>query len=759
MAESTKGGKQKKLKGNFVYGLDIGTRSIVGTVGYPEKDGFVVVSQKVKEHETRAMIDGQIHDIAAVGETIRYVTDELEKEVGEKLKSVCIAAAGRVLRTVNTHVDMEFDEEKTITREDIFALDSLGIEKSYENFVQENNTDLIFYCVGYTVMRYQLNHYPMMNLENHKARSISADLIATFLPDEVVDGLYKAVEMAGLEVANLTLEPIAAMEVAIPANYRMLNIALIDVGAGTSDISITRGGSIVAYGMLPIAGDMLTEEIAMHCLVDFATAEQIKRGIGETKEVQYKDIMGLDQKISRQEVLDTLSGSVQQLAQQAADKIRELNGDKPVSAVFVVGGGGKIAGYTDAVADALGIARERCALRGEEVMQKIRFLQKDVVKDSLLVTPVGICLNFYQQSNNFIFVTFNGSRIKLYDNSRLAVVDAAMGAGFSNEDLFPKRGDELLFTFNGKAKTVRGQLGESCRITVNGKNADINTPIHSNDVINVTPSTKGETGSMLLERLTDLKESIRIRVGNDRVSLPKFATVNGRLETAGYEIKAGDVVEILPYYTVQQIAEVMDVTPDEQTEIRINHEVSDLSGKVYDNFILEFGIKQDSLTDAQDEETETDGESWDTSGDAKAQIAAIRKRQSGQAEENEDKDGQTPDDKPEDTESQRVQTPDGGQAGAESQQERTPDDKPEDTESQQVQTPDGGPIELNVIINGRNYIFKGKSEYVYVDAFDYIDLDLSKPQGKFVETLLNGRKAQYMEKLNDGDVLSIGWKD
>ncbi len=234
MAESTKGGKQKKLKGNFVYGLDIGTRSIVGTVGYPEKDGFVVVSQKVKEHETRAMIDGQIHDIAAVGETIRYVTDELEKEVGEKLKSVCIAAAGRVLRTVNTHVDMEFDEEKTITREDIFALDSLGIEKSYENFVQENNTDLIFYCVGYTVMRYQLNHYPMMNLENHKARSISADLIATFLPDEVVDGLYKAVEMAGLEVANLTLEPIAAMEVAIPANYRMLNIALIDVGAGTS---------------------------------------------------------------------------------------------------------------------------------------------------------------------------------------------------------------------------------------------------------------------------------------------------------------------------------------------------------------------------------------------------------------------------------------------------------------------------------------------------------------------------------------------
>ena len=71
--------KQHKL----IYGLDIGTRSIVGTVGYMEKDHFVVVAQKVREHETRAMLDGQIHDIGAVGEVIRDVTDELEKELAE----------------------------------------------------------------------------------------------------------------------------------------------------------------------------------------------------------------------------------------------------------------------------------------------------------------------------------------------------------------------------------------------------------------------------------------------------------------------------------------------------------------------------------------------------------------------------------------------------------------------------------------------------------------------------------------------------
>lgn len=89
-------------------------------------------------------------------------------------------------------------------------------------------------------MRYYLNDYAINNLEGHKAERIGIDLLATFLPEEVVDGLYAAVDYAGLTVANLTLEPIAAMNVAIPEQYRLLNIALVDVGAGTSDICLTR---------------------------------------------------------------------------------------------------------------------------------------------------------------------------------------------------------------------------------------------------------------------------------------------------------------------------------------------------------------------------------------------------------------------------------------------------------------------------------------------------------------------------------------
>ena len=66
---------------NLVFGLDIGTRSIVGTVGYMDTDGFHVIAMEVKEHDTRAMIDGQVHDIVTVGEEIRLLKNVLRTEL------------------------------------------------------------------------------------------------------------------------------------------------------------------------------------------------------------------------------------------------------------------------------------------------------------------------------------------------------------------------------------------------------------------------------------------------------------------------------------------------------------------------------------------------------------------------------------------------------------------------------------------------------------------------------------------------------
>ncbi|MCM1104952.1 MAG: rod shape-determining protein [Clostridium sp.] len=592
-----------KYAGQTVFGLDIGTRSIVGTVGYRSGEQFIVIAQKSVEHETRSMLDGQIHDIAQVGATISLVREELQKSTGLTLTDVCIAAAGRVLRTERVRVGIDYEEEHDVTEEDIYGLEALGVEKAYRQFSETNETQLRFYCVGSTVIKYYLNDYPIGNLENHRARKIEVEMIATFLPDEVVDGLYKAVGIAGLQVVNLTLEPIAAIQVAIPQMYRMLNIALVDVGAGTSDISITKEGSIVAYGMIPVAGDSLTEVVAEHCLVDFNTAEQIKRGICEKESVTYRDIMGLEQSITRADALAVMQERIDTMAKLAADKIKELNGGKSVSAVFVVGGGGKILGYEEALAKELDIVKERVALRGEEVMQKIRFVQEDVKKDSLLVTPIGICLCFYEQGNHFIHVTFNHKRVKLYDNSHLAVVDAAMQADFPNADMFPKRGEELVFELDGKTRRIRGEAGEAAVIHVNGAPADITTPIHANDMIDVEPSTAGAPASCMIGKLPEYHATLRIRVNGKEIDLPKYAQVNGTLQSEYYEIGQDDVIEINNFYTVEQLKQFLEL--ENGTRLLVNHMPADERTRVYENFSVEWGEAASAVYAEEFEE-----ESW-----------------------------------------------------------------------------------------------------------------------------------------------------
>lgn len=696
-------GNELKPQGQLVFGLDIGTRSIVGTVGYREGDRFIVAAQVTKEHETRAMLDGQIHDIGQVGNTITQVKRTLEKKLSVKLTDVCIAAAGRVLLTFETSVTWEFEKERVVTPEEIVGLTSLGIEKAYEKLQETNDSDMKFYCVGNSVVRYYLNGYPIGNLENHKAKNIGADIIATFLPDDVVDGLYRAVELAGLNVVNMTLEPIAAMTVAIPQMYRMLNIALVDVGAGTSDICITKDGCIVAYGMIPCAGDSLTEVVARECLVDFETAEKIKRGGGKPgAEVKYKDIMGLQQSITRQRVLKMLSGQIDRMAKLVSDKIKELNGGKPVSAVFIVGGGGKITGYPEKLAEHLGIQKERVALRGEEVMQTITFQEK-IKKDSLLVTPVGICLNYYDQNNNFIYVTFNEEHIKLYDNSNLAIVDAAMQADFPNDKLFPKRGSEITYTLNGKKKICRGEFGEAAKILLNGEEADLYSAIHANDVITVEESTAGNPAAISLGQLPEFKSKIGIVVNGNKVTLPKYASVNGRLENEYYDIQNGDKIEMLDYYTVAQIREFMDVTLDMNMVVYVNNEPAGDDTKVYENFSIRMAIEEGSREEAVKQE---DGEF--------------------------------------------LQDEEFSQDGELSQDEESP--KGDVVSDQQA-------VSIGVLVNSKPILLQGKASYVFVDIFDYIDFDLSTVQGKTLITNVNGKKAEYMEPLYDGAVIEVYWEE
>lgn len=684
----------------LIFGLDIGTRSIVGTVGYKEKDKFNVVAMAVKYHETRSMIDGQIHDISKVSEDIVCVKNDLEEQLGgRKLNEVCIAAAGRVLKTAIGHGEYEFTENTLINQEYIHSIDLIGVEKAHEIIMEELSQDketTKYYCVGYTVIKYFLNDYEINNLEGHKGTKIAADVLATFLPEEVVSSLYSAVENAGLVVNNLTLEPIAAINVAIPENYRLLNIALVDVGAGTSDICITKDGSIIGYGMIPSAGDEMTECLIKKYLVDFNTAEKLKLVSPKKKSVTYKDIMGISHKITPDEILSSLESAKKNIAKKVAEKIIELNGGSSVSAVFIVGGGGKITGFSEMVASYLKLPKERVALRGQEVMNDINLLVDNIKKDSLFVTPIGICLNYFDQKNNFIFVNVNGERIKLYNNDKLTIFDAAVQFGFPKEDIFPKRGNDITFKINGKTRIVRGYNGEPAIIIQNDKEVGMNSLIEANDRIKITPSTKGASASIELGSLPEYSGTLSFNVNDSEIECPKFAMVNGKPESQMYKICEGDEVEMQAYYTLEQLLTFMDVNPD--ANFFINNKEASMEDKIYDNFVVYWVDKSVEINNTVKNVNQSE---------AKTEVALT-------TEENKDNS---------------------------------------------IDSVDTSDIAIGILVNKTPVTLIGKSSYKFVDIFDFYDFDLSVMRGKKLITKVNGRDAEFMETLQEGAIIDIYWEN
>lgn len=700
--------EQTRYPKHMVFGLDIGTRSIVGTVGYRENDhNFTVAAICVKEHDTRAMLDGQIHDIGKVSESIAYIKKELEKELNVTLTDVCIAAAGRVLKTITVRADYEFQTETFVTDVHIHSLDLLAVEKAYDNIREEmQHENIDFYCVAYTPVRYYLNDYPILKLEDHKANKISVELLATFLPEEVIDGLYSAVEKAGLQVANLTLEPIAAINVAIPEKFRMLNIALVDVGAGTSDISITKDGSIIAYGMIPYAGDELTEAIMQKYLVEFTVAEKIKLACLKKKTVSYKDIMGISHKTSTEEIKEALQETVTFITKNIADKIIELNGGKTVSAVFIVGGGGKIPGFVDTLAHNLGLLKERVALRGEEVLTDVHFLPEKIKKDPLLVTPIGICLNYYEQKNNFIFVNVNGERTKLYDNNKLTIVDAAIQFGFPNEKLFPRRGRAIQYTVNGQTRMIRGELGEAAIVKLNGKETGINTPIAQNDKIEIVESTTGKDAEIFISQIPEYQSTIEFMFNNKKIICPKFVVANHKLKSEYYRVNDGDSIEILNYYTLGQILEFMDLPY--QDDIKVNNVYASIDDKVYENF----SIAYESISEVSFREIHVASLETTTIDDGEQTSLNLENVNIGA--------------------------------------EKT---------TYNANTTQTTNKEIHILVNGQRITLKGKDKYIFVDILDYYAFDMTVARGTSLVLKINRQPAEFSSSIENEDVIDIYWEE
>lgn len=663
-------------KRNLIFALDIGTRTIIGIAGeYTDDEELIVKAHKIAEHKKRSMHDGQIHDIEGVSKDVKKIVDEIEGELGVKFDVVSIAAAGRALRTKKTSIEISFDDRTEINRSHVDNLELQAIKKAQDEINAEEELEGVsYYSVGYTISGYYLDEDRIDNLVGHKGQRIGCDVLATFLPRGVVESLYTVISRVGLEVGSMTLEPIAAMNVAIKKDLRLLNLALVDIGAGTSDIAITREGDIVAYGMTQTAGDEITDEISRQFLLDFNDAEALKISLNKEDEHRFKNILGMEFNLTTEEVVEKLKPVVETIANEIADKILEFNERAP-SAVFLVGGSSQFPGIAELIAERLEMPAERVVIRD---LTAIDFVKNLDIKTPDYITPVGIAIEGAEEKyKSFIRVKFNGSDFRMFNTDSVRVSDLLLMVGYDIKKLMPKLSDEFAFFIDGRKRYLDSN-GEGAKILVNGEESNIRKELKNDDIIEIIePET--------IVKKTHIAEVVDfdryVEHEGDFIQLVRGVTLNGKEAGPNDLLKPMDEIKLIEMRTVGDLREFLDVPFFKQAVVN-DEEVSDITllkseDKVY--FVEKAG---------------------------------------------EDKS----------------------------------DEKPVAHNTKDENKEQSGLKKIGLSVNGEFTVYEYEKEnFVFVDLFDHIDIDLTKPHGELV-LKINDEPADYMRALKEGDKIEIRWE-
>lgn len=525
------------MNGDKIFALDIGTRKIIGLVMEKNEQGYEVLDAEMIEHQTRAMLDGQIHDVEVVAQTILTIKKRLEDRLGFILESAAVAAAGRALKTAQGRAEKSNPYITEISPDEVRALEIAAVQQAQQVLARDqinNNLDSEYFCVGYSVIAAYLENQKIGSLIGQLGSNIAVEVIATFLPRVVVDSLFSALKHAGLEVYSMTLEPIAAISLAIPANMRLLNLALVDIGAGTSDIAIVKNGNIFAYAMVPFGGDELTEQLAGYFLMDFNSAETLKCQLSLQETLHFKDI--LDNQISMEcsEIKTILEPTIRELTKQISTNILELNG-KSTDAVLCVGGGSLTPDLTGLLAEALQVPRNRVGIRTRESSPQISGEFSCLIGPQA-VTPLGIAFHSFEKPPvPFIKVVVNGRELALWNIGEVDVADALLSSGISLNNIYGKPGMGKTLDINGYLQVFKGEMGTAPTIRVNAKEASLDTPVIDGDQIVFKKGEDGADACVKMENI-DSGGSGYVYVNGERLELTPVFLVNGQEWDADEEI-------------------------------------------------------------------------------------------------------------------------------------------------------------------------------------------------------------------------------
>lgn len=535
------------------------------------------------------MIDGQIHNILSVANVILEIKGILEEKHGP-LKRVSVAAAGRALKTSEGSMAIDISERSLIADEDVNRLELAAVQQAQQKLLSSDTVtkDDYYYCVGYSVLYYKLEGDEIGSLIDQAGRSASVDVIATFLPRVVVESLLSALKRAGLEMEALTLEPIAAINVLIPPSMRRLNVALVDIGAGTSDIAITDNNTVVAYGMVPLAGDEITEALSNHYLLDFQLAETAKRSITTEDTIVMTDILGFEDNVASSDVTAIIKPAVDRLAKSISDEIKRLNNGVSPKAVMVVGGGSLTPGLTKEISICLGLPENRVGIRGLDALSGIT-LEPGIASSPELVTPIGIAIAARRAPIHYMSVSVNDKVLRLFELKEMTVSDSLLAANIKARQLYGMPGLGMTITVNDNDIIIPGEHGTPSTILLNGVKASTKDCIKNGDTIDLLPGSDGTNAIATVRDLVEDMRAISAMLDGVAVQLEPLIHINGILKSIDTSIQDRDKITVSHTKTVAAVFEKAhrnDLLKDNLFTVSVNKRTVTLKKKNNEFFIM-----------------------------------------------------------------------------------------------------------------------------------------------------------------------------
>ena len=328
----------KKEDRNLIVGLDIGTSKVVTIVGEVSEDNKVEVIG-IGSHPSRGLKRGVVVNIESTVQSIQRSVEEAELMAGCEVNNVFAGIAGSHVKSINSHgivaiLDREVssgDVERVIDAARAVAIPS--DQKILHVLPQEfliDHQEGIREPIGMSGVRLEA-----------KVHLVTGAVSAA-------QNIVKCIQRCGLEVSNIVLEQLASSYSVLTEDEQELGVCLIDMGGGTTDIAVCVGGAIQHTAVIPIAGDQVTNDIAVSLRTPTQYAEEIKikyacalsqlANQDETIEVPSVGDRP-SRRLSRQTLAEVVEPRYEELFSLVRDELRRSGFEDLVAAGIVLTGG------------------------------------------------------------------------------------------------------------------------------------------------------------------------------------------------------------------------------------------------------------------------------------------------------------------------------------------------------------------------------------------------------------------------------------